>query len=206
MHFACGKVLPPHSILPSYALVLSGTIAAVWVCITKYLVCLSVSVIVQYTGWGALRILCQISLFALSGCSYNKCILVMILNGDHEAVSVLWILLKYIGSILQKEGDTLGVAILSSHQKWRYLQIIEQWYLVGMMYSLSFVHQLWRLLCMQRSIGSGYFYTKFMLMSLGMWSNINYHRFVWFITQAYTCILHHPWLFSLISQHIFKLE
>ena len=47
----------------------------------------------------------------------------MILNGNREAVSVHWISLEYIASLMQK-GDTLGVAILSSDQKWRGLQII----------------------------------------------------------------------------------
>ena len=49
-------------------------------------------------------------------------ILVVILNGKDEAVSALWISLEHIASILQQKGDTLGVAILSSYQKWRGLQ------------------------------------------------------------------------------------
>ena len=48
----------------------------------------------------------------------------MILNGNREAVSVLWISLEHIASLLQQKGDTLGVAILSSDQKWRGLQIV----------------------------------------------------------------------------------
>ena len=49
-------------------------------------------------------------------------ILVVILNGKDEAVSVLRVPLLYIASLLQQKGDTLGVAILSSYQKWRVLQ------------------------------------------------------------------------------------
>ena len=49
-------------------------------------------------------------------------ILVVILNGNHEAVSVLRISLEHTSSILQQKGDTLGVAILRSYQKWRGLQ------------------------------------------------------------------------------------
>ena len=49
-------------------------------------------------------------------------ILVVILNGNHEAVSVLVVSLVYTTSILQQKGDTLGVAILCSNQKWRGLQ------------------------------------------------------------------------------------
>ena len=48
-------------------------------------------------------------------------ILVVILNGKLEAVSVLRISLEYIASILQQKSDTLGMAILSSNQKWRFL-------------------------------------------------------------------------------------
>ena len=47
----------------------------------------------------------------------------MILNGNHEAVSVFWISLEYIGSVLQQMCDAVSVSILSSHQKWRGLQI-----------------------------------------------------------------------------------
>ena len=50
-------------------------------------------------------------------------ILVVILNGDHEAVSVLVVPLEYTSSALQLKGDTLGVAILSSNQKWRFLKV-----------------------------------------------------------------------------------
>ena len=55
----------------------------------------------------------------------------MILNSKHEAVSVLWISLEYIASILQKEGDTLGVAILCSYQKWRHLVLCGSESVVG---------------------------------------------------------------------------
>ena len=49
-------------------------------------------------------------------------ILVVILNGNHEAVSVHRVSLEHTSFILQQKGDTLGVAILCSNQKWRFLQ------------------------------------------------------------------------------------
>ena len=49
-------------------------------------------------------------------------ILVVILNGEHETVSVFVVPLEHIASILQQKGDTCSVTVLSSNQKWRYLQ------------------------------------------------------------------------------------
>ena len=50
-------------------------------------------------------------------------ILVVILSGNHKAVSVLVVPLKHIASVPQQKGDTLGVSILCSNQKWRCLQM-----------------------------------------------------------------------------------
>ena len=50
--------------------------------------------------------------------AFTISILVLILNGNHEAVSAILVCLEHITPLLQKKGDTFGVPILSSNQKW----------------------------------------------------------------------------------------